>query len=127
MSSPRAAQNPGLRSWVEVSLDAIRANFRAVRGVVGDTAEIMPVGKADAYRHGAIEVSRALESEGAAWLAVSNCEEGIILRRAGIQARILVMADFFSTRQSAFLEYGLTPVIYSLEDLPLAEVPYHLK
>ena len=47
-------------------------------------AEIMPVVKADAYRHGAVEVSRALEAEGAPWLAVSNVEEGIALRQAGI-------------------------------------------
>ena len=50
----------------------------------GDAAEIMPVVKADAYRHGAVEVSRALEAEGAPWLAVSNVEEGIALRQAGV-------------------------------------------
>jgi alanine racemase len=42
----------------------------------------MPVVKADAYRHGAVEVSRVLEAEGARWLAVSNVEEGVALRQA---------------------------------------------
>ncbi len=95
--------------------------------MVGGGVEIMPVVKADAYRHGAAEVSRALEAEGATWLAVSNIEEGIGLRRAGIGARILVMADFLPREQSALREYRLTPVIYSLEEIAQAEVPYHLK
>jgi len=116
-----------MRSWVEVSRSRIRENFRAVRALVGDAAEIMPVVKADAYRHGAIEVSRVLESEGAGWLAVSNVDEGIALRNAGIAARILVMADFLPEERAALEEFGLTPVIHSLEDIAHARVPYHLK
>lgn len=87
----------------------------------------MPVVKADAYRHGAIEVSRILESEGAQWLAVSNVEEGIALRQAEIKARILVMADFLPENRPFFKEFQLTPVIHSLEDVATAEVPFHLK
>jgi alanine racemase len=77
----------------------------------------MPVVKADAYRHGAIEVSRTLEQQGAKWLAVSSAEEGVSLREAGITARILVMADFLPFTREAMLAYDLTPVIHSLEDL----------
>jgi alanine racemase len=116
-----------MRSWVEVSLGQIRANFRAVRAVVGNDAEVMPVVKADAYRHGAREVARALESEGATWLAVSNVEEGVWLRREGIRTRILVMADFLPEERGALEEAELTPVIHSLDDLSAARVPYHLK
>jgi alanine racemase len=120
-------QTGGMRSWVEVSLGTIRANYRAVKCVVGEAAEIMPVVKADAYRHGAVEVSRALEAEGAPWLAVSNVEEGIALRQAGIRARILVMADFLPADREALREFALTPVIHSLGDIPLARASYHLK
>jgi len=116
-----------MRSWVEVSLAKIRANYRAVRALVGDAVDVMPVVKADAYRHGAIEVSRALEAEGAGWLAVSSVEEGIALREAGIRARILVMADFLPEVRPALAEFQLTPVIPSLEDLSAVRVPYHLK
>jgi alanine racemase len=124
------------RSWVEVSRTQIAANFRSVRGVVGDAIEVMPVVKADAYRHGAIEVSRTLEAEGARWLAVSNTDEGVALRDAGIQSRILVMADFLPFTREALLAYRLTPVIHSLEDLAELDrlacarqekVRYHLK
>jgi alanine racemase len=116
-----------VRSWVEVSLGAIRANFRAVQNLVGASIDVMPVVKADAYRHGAVEVSRALEAEGAPWLAVSNVEEGIALREAAIRARILVMADFLPDERPALAEYHLTPVVHCLADLAAVNVPYHLK
>ncbi|HEY7209182.1 MAG TPA: alanine racemase [Bryobacteraceae bacterium] len=105
------------RSWVEVSRAQIAANFEAIRRAVGSDVEVMPVVKADAYRHGAVEVSRVLEENGARWLAVSNSEEGIALRDAGIRARILVMADFLPFTREAMLAYDLTPVIHSLADL----------
>ena len=116
-----------MRSWVEVSRSRIAANYRAVRELVGAAAEIMPVVKADAYRHGAIAVSRVLEAEGAGWLAVSNVEEGVALRQAGMAARILVMADFLADDRAALEQFQLTPVIHSLDDLGAARVPYHLK
>lgn len=116
-----------MRSWVEVSLATIRDNYRAVRTMVAEKAEVMPVVKADAYRHGALEVSRTLEAEGAQWLAVSNVEEGVALRQAGIRARILVMADFLPAERAALLEFNLTPVVHSLSDVRLAQGPYHLK
>lgn len=124
------------RSWVEISLKQIAANFQAVRDVVGPGVEVMPVVKADAYRHGAIEVSRTLTSVGAGWLAVSNVEEGVVLREHGITSRILVMADFLPAERQSLLDHNLTPVIHSLPDIrewdKLAAhkntpAPYHLK
>ena len=105
------------RSWVEISLQQIADNFRAVCDVVGPGVEVMPVVKADAYRHGAVEVSRALAAAGAHWLAVSNVEEGAILRDRGIATRILVMADFLPAERAGLLDYKLTPVIHSLSDI----------
>ena len=116
-----------MRSWVEVSRARIRENYRAVHALVGETAEVMPVVKADAYRHGAVEVSRVLEAEGVRWLAVSNVEEGIALRNAAIGARILVMADFLPEERAALTLHRLTPVVHSLDDLHDVRVPYHLK
>jgi alanine racemase len=72
-------------------------------------------------------VARALEAEGARWLAVSNVEEGAHLRRQGIRSRILVMADFLPDERAGLEEFNLTPVVHSLEDLAAARVPYHLK
>lgn len=124
------------RSWVEISLGRITANFDAVRQAVGQDVEVMPVVKADAYRHGAVRVSQALAAAGVRWLAVSSVEEGAVLRDAGIETRVLVMADFLPAEREALLEYRLTPVIHSLEDIPAWDelagrgggtAAYHLK
>ncbi len=105
------------RSWVEVSRAQIASNFCSIRDAVGPGVEVMPVVKADAYRHGAVEVSRTLEAQGARWFAVSNTDEGIALRESGIHARILVMADFLPFTRAAMLAHNLTPVIHSLTAL----------
>src|SRR5207237_8195995 len=91
------------RSWVEISLDQITRNYNAIRDVVGEGVEVMPVVKADAYRHGAVEISRTLTAAGARWLAVSNVEEGATLRDAGIDARVVVMAGFLPDERLGLL------------------------
>ena len=116
-----------MRSWVEVSRSRIRENYRAVRAVLDQNVQIMAVVKADAYRHGALEISRLLEEEGARWLAVSNIAEGIALRKAGIGTRILVMADFLPDERGALEQFRLTPVVHSLDNIAAVRVPYHLK
>lgn len=124
------------RSWVEISRSQIAANYKQICSVVGPEIEVMPVVKADAYRHGAIPVSEVLVEQGVRSLAVSNVEEGVALRQAGIATRILVMADFLPVGRLAMLEHELTPVLHSLEDireldkLAIARgqrVPFHLK
>jgi alanine racemase len=109
------------RCWVEVSLSQIETNYRAVKSTVGPGVEVMPVVKADAYRHGSVEVSRALEAAGARWLAVSSVEEGVTLREGGVTSRILVMADYIDAERAAYIEFNLTPAIHSLEDLSHCE------
>src|SRR5215472_10653428 len=104
------------RSYVTISRSQIAANFQAVRQAVGPDVEVAGVVKADAYGHGATEVSRILEREGARWLAVSSVEEGIALRLAGRISRILVMAGFLPYEREALLEFQLTPAAHSLEN-----------
>ena len=79
--------SPPFRSYVLVSREQIARNFRNVRSVVGERVEVACVVKADAYGHGAAEVSRVLLAEGARWLAVSSVDEGVNLRCAGIRSR----------------------------------------
>src|SRR5260370_39701751 len=92
------------RAGVEISLGQSACNFEAVRAAVGPDVEVMPVVKADAYRHGAVEVSRKLVVSGARWLAVSNVEEGAALRAAGITARVLVRAHFLPDERRGLLD-----------------------
>jgi alanine racemase len=110
------------RCYVEVSRSRIAANYRVVRDAVapGDKATgagVIGVVKANAYGHGAVEVARILCAEGIGWLAVSSVDEGVALRDAGIVCRILVMAGALPWERSAVRDYGLTPVIHSLEEL----------
>ncbi|HVX66533.1 MAG TPA: alanine racemase, partial [Bryobacteraceae bacterium] len=63
------------RSWAEISTQQICANYRAICAAAGPAVDVAAVVKSDAYGHGAIEVSRALEAAGARWFAVSTAEE----------------------------------------------------
>jgi alanine racemase len=73
-------------------LDHIRTNLEAIRTQVGDRKVLAAV-KADAYGHGAVQVSRMIEESGAAdWLGVANVAEGVELRVAGIRMPILKLS-----------------------------------
>jgi alanine racemase len=125
------------RAYVLVCRDQIARNFRNVRSVVGPEVEVTAVVKADAYGHGALEVSRVLTAEGARWLAVSSVDEGVALRCGGIgDPRILVMGGFLPYEGEAVVEYGLTPVLHSLDHIRQMDelaasagraLSYHLK
>ena len=74
---------------VDVDLDAIAANFAAMRE--RGKAEVIAVVKADAYGHGAEAVGQTLAEAGAAMLAVATVEEALVLRAAGIRSPILIL------------------------------------
>ncbi len=78
-------------TWVEVDLDAIRANLEAFRRHLPEKTGIMAVVKADGYGHGAVHVGKEALASGADSLAVALLDEALILRRAGITAPILVL------------------------------------
>jgi alanine racemase len=71
--------------------------------------------KANAYGHGAVEVSRAALRSGATWLGVVSVGEGIELRRANIDARILVLGATPPGWAHAGVEHGLTLTVFSME------------
>jgi alanine racemase len=96
----------------------------------------MPVVKADAYNHGAVEVSRILVSQGVRFLAVASAEEGVALRRAGIKIGIVILSDFLPSERDLLVQYDLAPVLYAVahvrEFSALATkagrvLPFHLK
>jgi len=98
-----------------VDLGAVTANFRAIRERTG--RRVLAVVKADAYGHGAVPVSRALEGAGADFFCVAIAEEGIELRRAGIRSPILLLS-FVDARDAALHRaYALTPTLSSLDQI----------
>ena len=80
------------RTWAEIDLDAIRHNFRTIEDSLSPGSRAMAVVKADAYGHGAGYVSRALQEAGASWFGVSNLDEAMQIRNAGIVEPILILA-----------------------------------
>jgi alanine racemase len=108
---------PAFRSYAVISRERIVANYREVRRVVGPDVQVLAVVKADAYGHGAVEVSRVLAADGAKWFAVATVEEGVQLRRAGINQRILVMGGCLPFEHDALVEHDLTPALHSIPDI----------
>ena len=80
------------RSWVEVDLDAFAANLREIQRLIGPGVDFLQTVKADAYGHGAIEISHAALRAGARMLGVANADEGVQLRVSGIEAPIVILA-----------------------------------
>jgi alanine racemase len=130
----RAATRP---TWAEVSLTTLRQNFRTVQKHVGANVTVCAVVKADAYGHGAVECSRALEAEGARWLGVTSLDEAIPLREAGIGSNILLMTGFWRGEETEIVRLRLTPTVWEIwqieslenaaESLGVTQHPVHLK
>ena len=91
-SARAKALRQGLRVWAEVDLDRIEANVRALKQRAGE-AHLLAVVKANAYGHGAVPVARAALAGGAWGLGVISVEEGEELRRAGVEAPVLVLGS----------------------------------
>jgi alanine racemase len=130
----RSATRP---TWAEVSLGVLRQNLREVQKHLGNAVDVCAVVKADAYGHGAVQCSRALEQEGVRWLGVTSLDEGIPLRDAGVKAQILLMTGFWRGEEEEIVHLHLTPTVWegwqieSLEKaaakLGVAGQPVHLK
>lgn len=99
---------PGTSSIATTRLDHLRANLDAVRARVGGRAVLAAV-KADAYGHGAVEVSRMIERTGAAdWLGVATVGEGLELRAAGVTLPVLKLSVARGEEVAAAVAAGLT-------------------
>ena len=72
-----------------VNLEALRQNLSSVRAIVGPRVGVMAVVKSNGYGHGALAVAREAVSAGASYLAVARIDEGVELRKGGIETPIL--------------------------------------
>ena len=114
-------------AWAEIDLDAVAHNVGVLRERVAPSA-VWAVVKADGYGHGAVGVARAAIHSGAEGLCVALVQEGIELRRAGIDAPILLLSEQPSELAATIIEYRLTPTVYRREflDALVAERPVGL-
>ena len=102
-------------TWAEIDLYALRHNLQQVLKFCSARQRVLAVVKANAYGHGAVPVSRALQSFGVCNFAVATLEEALELRNAGITDNLLVFGGCFSGQESAFLQYNLMPTLFDIE------------
>jgi alanine racemase len=93
----------------EIDLSAAAHNINALRDSVNGLPVIAVV-KADAYGHGAPEISRVLEQNGVSTLAVAFVSEARVLRDSGLKVPLMVLFD--RTEIPSFFDLNLTPVIH---------------
>lgn len=97
---------------VEVDLDAIRHNVGVLRRVAAP-ARVWAVVKANGYGHGAVGVAAAAVAAGADGLCVALVQEGVELRRAGIDAPILVLTEQPPDALADLVAHRLAATVYS--------------
>ena len=76
-------------TWAEVNLDHLEHNFKEVKSLLRPQTEVLVTVKADAYGHGLVAVAKRLVACGVDYLGVASIDEGIELRKAGIETPIL--------------------------------------
>jgi alanine racemase len=125
------------RAWVEIDHSALIHNVRAIKQILNPQTQLMAVIKADAYGHGAVNIAPTLLTAGCTSLAVATLGEGIELRKANINAPILILgATPTPTEVKAIALWDLQPTLSSPEQALLynqvldelgVELEVHLK
>jgi alanine racemase len=100
------------RAWIEIDHSALAGNVAVLQRLAGEGRGVIGVVKANAYGHGAIEVSRTLLRHGIDRLAVATLGEGLALRQAGIEAPILILWGLGDPEVAGALAANLEPVVY---------------
>lgn len=106
----------GHKTVLEINLDAITHNLNFYKSLLKPETKVMVVVKALAYGAGSSEVSKLLEFHKVDYLAVAYADEGVMLRKDGIELPIMVM-NASQDDPYKLMEYDLEPEIYSPEQL----------
>ena len=118
--------------WVEIDLEALARNARAIKAALRPGVKFMAVVKADGYGHGAEKVSRTALANGAACLGALTADEGAALRAALPKAEIHLLAPSLPEEAPLIVKNGLIPTADSLPFLKAYDraakrpSPYHL-
>jgi alanine racemase len=104
--------------WIEVDLDAVADNVRALQAIAQPRQGVTAVLKAQAYGLGAAAVAEAAIAAGARGVAVARVAEARRLRAAGVRHPILLLGGLDKEDCPAVLQLNVTP---TLTDWPTAE------
>jgi Alr-MurF fusion protein len=121
---------------LKIDMNALVNNLNAFRSLLRPPTKIMVMVKAFSYGSGDTEIAKLLQFQQVDYLAVAVADEGVELRRAGIQIPVIVMNPEEQSFQH-IMDYQLEPNIYSMELLQAFErsvtqhaqqyFPIHLK
>jgi alanine racemase len=98
-----------------INLNAISANVATVRNIIGPARDLMAVVKADAYGHGALNVSKTALKSGATCLGVALPEEGEALRSQNVDVPILVLGLIHAKEAAKVVQFRLEQTVCTLE------------
>lgn len=103
------------RTWAEVSLGALEHNYHTLRAMLPGSCRLLGVVKANAYGHGAVVVSRKLVELGCEMLAVACLDEALELRKAGIDAPILIFGITPPELARQVVEHDITQAVSAMD------------
>lgn len=103
------------RAQANINIDAIRSNISQVKSKLKKDTKLMVIVKADAYGHGAVRVSQALQGEVADAYGVAIIEEAIELREAGITKPILILGYTPKEQFRLVISYDVIQTVYRYE------------
>ena len=121
---------------MEVNLSAIVDNFKHLRSFLKQETKAVAMIKADAYGCGALAVGQTLSHHNCDYFGVAVADEGVELRKAGIQPPVIIMNPELNTFE-LLIKYRLEPEIYNFKILKsfaeyteregIRNFPIHLK
>lgn len=103
------------RTWAEIDLNALEHNYHTLRCMLPEGCKLLAPVKADAYGHGAVPVSKKLETLGIDYLAVACIDEGLELRRAGVKVPILILGYTDPIWAQELMDNDLTQGVFDEE------------
>ncbi len=116
-----AIKNLTLRpTYAKINLRKLKQNFEILQNKANKSI-VMPILKANAYGHGMTKIAKFLEKNGAKIFGVAFLEEGILLRKNGIKADILVLGGLSGYQVELFIEYDLIITASSIDKLKLID------
>lgn len=102
-------------TWAEINLDNIKFNLKNIKSLLSEDTKICGVVKANAYGHGAVEVSKLLQLEKIDYLAVARLEEGIELIENDITLPILCLGYIPKESLEIAIKDNIEITVYSLD------------
>lgn len=103
------------RAWIELDYKNLEHNLKEIERVIPQETKVMAVVKANAYGHGAVPISKALNQYGIEHFAVATLREALELRRKKIKGEILILGYTPVGDRELIIQYDLTQTIVDYE------------